>query len=322
MNIDMDIGTVAAVAAAALVAALSAALTGSAVVTARRPVKGGRAHIDDLYEAAFLSGGPGRVADTAIIRLHTDGMLTVAHPGVITPSRTDTTVAGEIPRTVLDTVRSAESGAIGALRNRVATSPAVQRLGDELADRGLLIRPSRAREAVNRWAGIQYLAFSAGVPVSLGLVAFFFDSAAAIPLIVLPPLLLIGVLLARFAKARARTRISPEGRSALRLYAGRHNRTVNPGVLMAVKGPKSVEDPIVRRLMMGAAGVPYFATTGQSFYTGGPNGPVTWCSSDSGGGGGCGGSAGGGGDGGGGGSGGACGGSSCGGGGGCGGGGV
>ncbi|MEU3600284.1 TIGR04222 domain-containing membrane protein [Streptomyces sp. NPDC006798] len=326
----MDIPTTAAVAAAALVTAFTAALLIAAVVTSRAPGRVRRVPLDDLYEAAFLSGGPGRVADTAFMRLHTDGMVTIARPGVIAPRRADTTVAGEIPRVVLDTVRRAESGAIGALRKEVTTSPAVQRLGDDLAGRGLLIRPSRARDAVNRWAGIQFVVCTIGIPVSIGLVAFFHDSAAAPPLIALPPLFFIGVLVARFSRTRARIRLSPEGRAALGLYQGRHNRTVNPGVLMAIKGPKSVEDAIVRRIMMGAAGVPVFAPGGPSSYTGGSGTTGAWCSSDSGDGGGCGGSADGGGDGGGGdggggdgGGGGACGGGgggSCGGGGGCGGG--
>ncbi|MFE0424589.1 TIGR04222 domain-containing membrane protein [Streptomyces sp. NPDC058953] len=308
-------------AAAVLVAAFTAALLIAASVTSKRPDRGRRAPLDDLYEAAFLSGGPGRVADTAIIRLHTDGMITVARPGVITPGRGDSTVSGEIPRTVLDTVRAADSGALGALRKEIATSPTVQRLGDDLADRGLLIRPSPARDRVVRWARTQQLIFALGIPVGFGLVAFFYDSAAALPLIALPPLLIIGYLLAKHSGVRARMRLSPEGSSALRLYRGRHHRTVNPVVLVALKGPAVVEDRDVRRIMMGAAGVTVFTSPGPSSYTGcntGSNTTIAWCASGSGDGGGCGSSSCGGGGGGGSGSGGGCGGG--GGGGGCGGG--
>ncbi|WP_406422705.1 TIGR04222 domain-containing membrane protein [Streptomyces sp. NBC_00842] len=46
---------------------------------------GGPAH--DLYEVAFLNGGPGRVVDTALAAMQTDGRLAVGGPGIVSVQR-------------------------------------------------------------------------------------------------------------------------------------------------------------------------------------------------------------------------------------------
>src|SRR5690349_4612726 len=68
---------------------------------ARRPVAatGGRGRQLTLYEAAFLAGGPGRVADLALVSMHLRRRLLLAHTGwatVVDPEGRD-----EVERTVI-----------------------------------------------------------------------------------------------------------------------------------------------------------------------------------------------------------------------------
>ncbi|WP_392673335.1 TIGR04222 domain-containing membrane protein [Streptomyces sp. LN785] len=64
--------------------AVSSVLLIVGISNARRG-PGGPVH--DLYEVAFLNGGPGRVVDAAIAAMQADGRLTVGGPGIVSVRR-------------------------------------------------------------------------------------------------------------------------------------------------------------------------------------------------------------------------------------------
>lgn len=70
-----------------LAVAVSSTLLVIATLGAGRRVVSGTGQVHDLSEAAFLSGGPARVVDTAFTALHTDGRLAVGGPGIIAVRR-------------------------------------------------------------------------------------------------------------------------------------------------------------------------------------------------------------------------------------------
>ncbi|WP_223837643.1 TIGR04222 domain-containing membrane protein [Streptomyces venezuelae] len=100
----------------------------------------------DLAEAAFLTGGPRRVADTALVSLCYDGRMMIGGPGIV---QVRTGARGNDPaeRAVLEVFGSAASGALHPVRSAAQTHPAVRETGEGLAARGLLIAPG----ALSRW---------------------------------------------------------------------------------------------------------------------------------------------------------------------------
>ncbi|MET7641033.1 TIGR04222 domain-containing membrane protein [Streptomyces sp. NPDC005438] len=94
----------------------------------------------NVREAAFLGGGPGRVADTVFCLLLEDGRLRADHGRV-------TAVEGAHGREPVERellhLCAADGGSSSwkSLRPRLMSSAPVQRIGDELAERGLLFRP-------------------------------------------------------------------------------------------------------------------------------------------------------------------------------------
>ncbi|MGO4426849.1 TIGR04222 domain-containing membrane protein, partial [Streptomyces sp. MCAF7] len=141
-------------------AASSAALITGTVRTRRSggPVADARAH--DLLEAAFLEAGPARVADTVICAMHTDGRLAVGGPGVV--SVRQPVARNAVEQALLEVHSRAPHGGLTLLRSELMRHPAVQSIGDRLAERGLLVRPQR----INFWrrlAAAQTVAAVAGV---------------------------------------------------------------------------------------------------------------------------------------------------------------
>ncbi|WP_050791450.1 TIGR04222 domain-containing membrane protein [Streptomyces pristinaespiralis] len=281
----------------------------------------GAAHVHDAYEAAFLAGGPGRVVDAAITALHGDGRIAVGWPGVLSALRP--VARDPVERAVFSVLPFAPNGALHTVRLHTMRSPAVQEIGDLLAARGLMVPPGHDT-GLARWGVIQSAVCFLGLPVSLFLtvVAFLGDTSGGpgSPFVLLVfPVLIAGAVIGAFQARRARRRVTPAGRSALRAYRLAHSGTRDPAVLVALQGVRGVPDYALRR-QLGAA-VRVGATSGGT--TGGvPSDPsyappfvgeAVWCagsSPESGGGSGCGASGGSGCGGSGGGSGSSCGGSS------------
>lgn len=94
----------------------------------------------DVYQAAFLAGGPRRVVDTAIVTLALHEQVLVARGGRIT-AVTGAAVSGPIESAVYQELHPAESRP--ALHRRLRDHPAVTSIGDHLRAQGLLLNDSR-----------------------------------------------------------------------------------------------------------------------------------------------------------------------------------
>uniref|UniRef100_UPI0034DFFEB8 TIGR04222 domain-containing membrane protein n=1 Tax=Streptomyces flavofungini TaxID=68200 RepID=UPI0034DFFEB8 len=90
-----------------------------------------------LYEAAFLSGGPARVADLALVAMAGARRLLIAHTGwatVVDPEGRD-----DIERSVLGAIGPAGQARIAPVRRGAATADAVRALADRLVAAGLAV---------------------------------------------------------------------------------------------------------------------------------------------------------------------------------------
>jgi len=98
-----------------------------------------------LYEAAYLCGGPRRVALTAVVTMHQDGRIKISparHRVVVTRDEANQPVE----RAVLDAAPWPGMG-LGYVLDEVAGSAAVDLVGDELRRRGLLGKHSHLTAA-------------------------------------------------------------------------------------------------------------------------------------------------------------------------------
>ncbi|MER7917339.1 MULTISPECIES: TIGR04222 domain-containing membrane protein [unclassified Streptomyces] len=90
-----------------------------------------------LYETAFLSGGPQRVADVTLLSMARGRRLHLAHTGwatVVDPLGRD-----EIERSVIGAIGPEGQSRIAPVRTRAAHADAVRRLADRLVRSGLAV---------------------------------------------------------------------------------------------------------------------------------------------------------------------------------------
>ncbi|MFH7339195.1 TIGR04222 domain-containing membrane protein [Streptomyces sp. KHY 26] len=90
-----------------------------------------------LYEAAFLSGGPTRVADVTLLSMARQRRLLLAHTGwatVVDPHGRD-----DIERSVIGAIGPEGQSRIAPVRTRAARADAVRRLADRLVRTGLAV---------------------------------------------------------------------------------------------------------------------------------------------------------------------------------------
>ncbi|MFD4158677.1 TIGR04222 domain-containing membrane protein [Streptomyces hydrogenans] len=188
------------------------------VVLARRGRGGAGGPVRDVYEAAFLCGGPGRVADTALAAMHLDGRIVIGGPGVVAVVRR--TAHDPVERAVLDLHAAAPSGSLRLLRLGVMTHPAVQEIGDDLAARGLLTVPG-PRRVLRRWCvGVALAAFLM-MPVSavITVVEFSSPDGPSVPFFVkLLPLFFVCFVTALVCGTTSTRRVGPAGIEALAAY--------------------------------------------------------------------------------------------------------
>ncbi|MFE2036949.1 TIGR04222 domain-containing membrane protein [Streptomyces scopuliridis] len=116
-----------------LAVVVSSVLLIAGVVRSRGGVTGTPA-VHDVWEAAFLGGGPGRVVDAALAGMRADGRLAIGGPGIVAVLQP--AAHHPVERAVLQEHAMAPSGALHALRLAVMRAPAEQ-VGDALAARGL-----------------------------------------------------------------------------------------------------------------------------------------------------------------------------------------
>lgn len=90
-----------------------------------------------LYETAFLSGGPGRVADVTLVAMARQRRLLLAHTGwatVVDPRGRD-----DMERSVIGAIGPDGQSPIAPVRAAAATADAVRGIGDRLVSAGLAV---------------------------------------------------------------------------------------------------------------------------------------------------------------------------------------
>jgi uncharacterized protein (TIGR04222 family) len=259
----------------------------------------GPAVLTDVMEAAFLGGGPGRVADAALAEMRADGRLTIGGPGIVLVQQAVS--RHPVEASVLREHAAAPTGALRTLRLAVMRSLPVQAIGDTLAARGLLLRPEQTRPW-RKWALFHALGCLVALPVSFGLTlaANFSGSdpaaGARVGLVVMP-VAVVGLVIGLACSASlVKKRVTGAGQRALRQFRDARS-AVSTAHLVAAHGPRALPDPVLRRQLQ-MAGQPvranrrYAARTvsaGTAASTAATSGPAVWCaSSDPGSGSGCG----------------------------------
>ncbi|MET9696568.1 TIGR04222 domain-containing membrane protein [Streptomyces sp. NPDC006529] len=261
--------------------------------------------LHDLSEAAFLSGGPGRVVDAALVSLLCDGRLVIGGPGIV-HALPGVRAHDPAERAVLQAHAAAPSGALHVLRAAAMRDPAVQETGDALADRGLIALPGTGR-VWRRWGKIQAVTCVLGFPLAIALTVLQFTGGPPhgfqVPFVFMVfPVLLGGAVAGGVGASRALGRVTTAGRRALNEIRALHVRDRSAQVQAALFGLAGVRDPYLRAQLLPAArlGAARAASARRrSPHSGGSAGssvdmlPVVWCAgSDGGGASGCGGSSG------------------------------
>ncbi|MGK5533911.1 TIGR04222 domain-containing membrane protein, partial [Streptomyces sp. URMC 129] len=242
--------------------------------------------VTTVYEAAFLTGGPGRVADTVLCAMRDSGRISIESGAVrvLTPVAHD-----ELERELLARCGSWEES-LRAVRTGLATAGPVREIDDRLAARGL--RWSRARYA--GWRTGQ--GFALALSLVLALLSLF--AASAVLLLVAGAGLVAGSVL-----GPGRDGLTGPGRAARRSL-----RRANPfapqgsAALVAVAGAQALPDWYLRAQLTTAArplrvsGGTSSSSNSSGFACGSASncgGGSSSCGSSGGGGGGCGASMGG-----------------------------
>ncbi|MFE6761674.1 TIGR04222 domain-containing membrane protein [Streptomyces sp. NPDC057689] len=221
---------------------------------ARRPARAPRdsGRQLTLYEAAFLAGGPHRVADLALVSMHLRRRLLLAHTGwatVVDPEGRD-----EVERTVIRAIGPEGQSPIGPVRASAAAADAVRAVADRLVDRGLAMpRGADMAAAVRavRGAALLVAALGAAVLVLGGpdtwLLVWF----------ALPLALTLGCLaIARIEAHPHGSWASPAGQRLLAACAvPGDGATGDTLVTVAVRGVDAVGDPALRAALTGRTGV-------------------------------------------------------------------
>ncbi|WP_426568349.1 TIGR04222 domain-containing membrane protein [Streptomyces canus] len=148
----------------------------AAVRAAAVDADAGREHDLTLYEAAFLSGGPRRVADLTLVSMARERRLLLAHTGwatVVDPRGRD-----EMERSVIGAIGPEGQSRIAPVRAAAAAADAVRGLADRLVGAGLAV-PDGARTTVA--AGVRQVRGAAVTVLALGTVALLMPASSDVP---------------------------------------------------------------------------------------------------------------------------------------------
>ena len=209
-----------------------------------------RRHDLTLYEAAFLSGGPGRVADLTMVSMARQRRLLLAYTGwatVVDPRGRD-----DMERSVIGAIGPEGQSRIAPVRAAAASADAVAGLGDRLVDAGLAV-PAGAR--TNVAAGVRQVQLAAVAVLALGAIALLVPAQPDMPrgLVALWFALPLALTLSCLAIARVEAHpysrwASPAGQRLL----GALTRRVSQGddrmylTTVAVRGVRAIGEPDLR----------------------------------------------------------------------------
>ncbi|WP_405920335.1 TIGR04222 domain-containing membrane protein [Streptomyces longwoodensis] len=216
----------------------------------RRDAGAGRAHDLTLYEAAFLSGGPARVADLTMVAMARQRRLLLAHTGwatVVDPRGRD-----EMERSVIGAIGPLGQSRIAPVRAAAAAADAVRGLADRLVGAGLAV-PAGAR--TNVAAGVRQVRAAAVAVLVLGAAALLAPGGSEPPRslvalwFALPLALTLGCLvIARGEAGPYAPWASPAGQRLLGALARRRGEGDDHSYLtsVAVRGVRAVGGPELR----------------------------------------------------------------------------
>ncbi|WP_217213284.1 TIGR04222 domain-containing membrane protein [Streptomyces sp. AC550_RSS872] len=210
----------------------------------------GRGHDLTLYEAAFLSGGPRRVADLTLVSMARQRRLLLAHTGwatVVDPRGRD-----EMERSVIGAIGPEGQSRIEPVRDAAAAADAVGSLADRLVSAGLAV-PDGARTGIV--AAIRQVRLAAAVVLALGAVALPAPARSDMPAHLVALWFALPFVLTLSCLAIARIEIhpyakwaSPAGQRLLnalvRRSRGADDRTCLTSV--AVRGVRAIGEPDLR----------------------------------------------------------------------------
>ncbi|MFJ3982595.1 TIGR04222 domain-containing membrane protein [Streptomyces fungicidicus] len=204
-----------------------------------------------LYETAFLSGGPGRVADVTLVAMARQRRLLLAHTGwatVVDPRGRD-----EMERSVIGAIGPEGQSPLAPVRTAAATADAVRGISERLVGAGLAVPDGagttvadavrQVRLAGTAVAGLAAAALLMPVPSDMPrhLVALWFT---------LPLVLTLGCLaIARFEVHPYSRWASPAGQrllGALPRGAGEAGDDRTYLTSVAVRGIRAVGEPELR----------------------------------------------------------------------------
>jgi uncharacterized protein (TIGR04222 family) len=205
-----------------------------------------------LYEAAFLSGGPARVADLTLVSMARQRRLLLAHTGwatVVDPEARD-----EMERSVIGAIGPEGQSRIAPVRRAAAAAEAVRSLADRLVAAGLAV-PDTGRTTVA--GGMRQVRAAAAAVVALCVVALLVPSdngarAWLVALWFVPPFVLsLSCLAIARLEAHPYTRwASPAGQRLLdavtsdgAVASGGAERDL---ALVAVRGIRALGEPELR----------------------------------------------------------------------------
>ncbi|TQK51267.1 uncharacterized protein (TIGR04222 family) [Streptomyces sp. SLBN-118] len=222
----------------------------AAVEAARPPSPEGGAEKRQLslYEAAFLSGGPHRVAELTLVSMHRRRMLMLAHTGwatVVDPEGED-----DLERSVIGAIGPAGQARIAPVRAAASAADAVRALADRLVSAGLAV-PDGARSglaaAVRGVWGASVLTVAMAAAAVLTLPEGQGATTQVLGWFALPLLLSLGCLAIARIEVHPYTRwASPSGQRLLGALS-----TEDTLAALAVGGVRALDDPKLRAAFSG-----------------------------------------------------------------------
>ncbi|MDJ0464208.1 TIGR04222 domain-containing membrane protein [Streptomyces sp. H27-C3] len=206
-----------------------------------------------LPEAAFLTGGPARVADLTLLSMHRHRRLLLAHTGwatVVDPVGRD-----DLERSVIRAIGSGGQARTAAVRTATAAAGAVRGVADRLVAAGLAV-PDATRTSLNtavrtvRGATLLVLALGAvsllmpdqEQSVRLHIVAWF-----ALPLVLSPGCLVVARMeVGSYTRWASPTGLRLLGALAPRPVGGHDGADAEFLTAVALHGAHAVADPALR----------------------------------------------------------------------------
>lgn len=204
-----------------------------------------------LYEAAFLSGGPARVADLTLVSMARQRRLLLAHTGwatVVDPHGRD-----DIERSVIGAIGPEGQSPLAPVRATAAAADAVHGLADRLVSAGLAV-PAGAGTTVA--AGVRRVRLAVPAVLALGVAALLMPPQGGVPRhlialwFALPLILCLSCLALARIEAHPYSRwASPAGQRLLGTLARHPGDTGDDRAYLtsvAVRGIRAVGEPDLR----------------------------------------------------------------------------